>query len=200
MANRTDHEKHYGLRLVPIGITDAREFVGRVHRHHSPPVSGLFAVACAVGDEIAGVAIAGRPVARPLDDGWTYEITRVGTDGVRNGCSILYGAVRRAAKALGYLRGITYTLPEEGGASLRASGWTVDGETPGRSWNVPSRPREDKHPLGVKTRWMVTEVGFETRGTRPRVAMPDADAPQVGLFHKASGIAEPFTGNDNGES
>ena len=50
-------------------------------------------------------------------------------------------------------RGITYTLPEEGGASLRASGWLRLGTTPGKSWSVPSRPREDKHPLGQKDRW-----------------------------------------------
>ena len=148
--------REVGLRLVPCQITDARAFVSAVHRHHGAPVSGLFAVACAIGDRIVGVAIAGRPVARPLDDGWTYEVTRVGTDGARNGCSILYGAIRRAARALGYLRGITYTLPEEGGAS----GWIEDGTTPGRSWSVPSRPRKaDAQVLGRKTRWMVTEVG-----------------------------------------
>jgi hypothetical protein len=35
---------------------------------------------------------------------------------------MLYRAAWRAVKALGYRKLITYTLPEEGGASLRASG------------------------------------------------------------------------------
>lgn len=167
------------LRIVPCGITEAREFVRQVHRHNAPPVGGLFAVAVEQGRTIVGVAVAGRPVARPLDDGWTYEVTRVGTDGARNGCSMLYGAVRRAAKALGYLRGVTYTLVEEGGASLRAAGWREDGRLPGRSWSAPSRPRDDKHTLGARVRWVVTEVGWDERGERPRVAMPAPAQTQV---------------------
>ena len=38
------------------------------------------------------------------DDGTTIEVTRVCTDGTANACSLLYGAMWRAAKALGYLR------------------------------------------------------------------------------------------------
>lgn len=169
------------LRVVPCGITEAREFIRRIHRHHQPPVSGLFAVAVECDGRIAGVAVAGRPVARRLDDGWTYEVTRVGTDGVRNGCSILYGAIRRAAKALGYLRGITYTLPEEGGASLRAAGWNCDGEAGGGSWDKPSRPRIDKAPTSKKQRWSVTESGWEQRGDRPRVVV-EVDDSQLELI------------------
>lgn len=37
---------------------------------------------------------------------------------------MLYGAVWRAAKAMGYKRCITYTQCDETGASLRAAGWT----------------------------------------------------------------------------
>jgi hypothetical protein len=144
-------------------------------------VSALFAVAVADGDRIVGVATAGRPVARMLDDGWTYEVTRVGTDGARNGCSILYGAIRRAGRALGYLRGVTYTLPEEGGASLRASGWTLDGDAGGGQWGRVSRPRAAKAPTSIKSRWSVTEAGWETRGERPRVGVSCED-PQLGLL------------------
>lgn len=100
-----------------------------------------------------GVVMLGRPVARAFDDGWTAEVTRLCTDGTPNACSLLYGAAARAAKAMGYRRIITYTMPEEGGASLRASGWRAVGETSGRSWTCPSRPREDHHPISPKTRW-----------------------------------------------
>lgn len=169
------------LRVVPCTITEAREFVRRVHRHHPPPVSALFAVAVADDNRIVGVATAGRPVARMLDDGWTYEVTRVGTDGARNGCSMLYGAVRRAGRALGYLRGVTYTLPEEGGASLRASGWTLEGEARGGAWGRKSRPRTVKAPTSVKSRWTVIEVGWEQRGARPRV-LDEAQSDQLSLI------------------
>lgn len=108
----------------------------------------------AVSDgEIRGVAIAGRPVARMLDDGETLEVIRVATDGERNACSMLYGAVRRAAVALGYRRVITYTLPEEGGASLRGAGFRCVGEAGGGTWNRKGRERTDTHPTQVKLRW-----------------------------------------------
>ncbi len=142
-----------GVNLVPITVQDAREFVRQHHRHHPPPVSGLFAVACSEGGPIVGVAIVGRPVARGLQDGWTAEVTRVATDGSRNACSMLYGACWRAARALGYRRLVTYTLEEEGGTSLRASGWKVVAQVEGGSWSCASRPRVDKHPTQAKLRW-----------------------------------------------
>ena len=141
------------LQLVPIGIGDACEYVERVHRHHHSPLGGLFAIAAARGEEIVGVAIVGRPVARGNQDGWTAEVTRLASDGSKNVCSLLYGAAWRAARAMGYRRLITYTLSTEPGTSLRAAGWKVVGSVRGRSWTTPSRPRVDRHPLQEKLRW-----------------------------------------------
>lgn len=141
------------LCLVPVSISDACEFVRQFHRHHRPPVSGLFAVACAEGERVCGVAIVGRPVARRLQDGWTAEVTRLATDGTRNACSLLYGASWRAARALGYRKLITYTLTTEPGTSLKAAGWREVAFTPGKSWSVPTRPRVDRHPLQERIRW-----------------------------------------------
>jgi hypothetical protein len=139
---------------VPVSIQDAAAFVAQHHRHHRPPPGGLFAVGVADAGQVVGVAIVGRPVARMLNDGWTCEVTRVATDGSRNACSMLYGACRRAALALGWRRLVTYTLPEEGGASLRAAGWRVVAErTGGGSWSRERRPRVDRHPTQQKIRW-----------------------------------------------
>jgi hypothetical protein len=80
------------LTLVPMTLKEAHEFVQRVHRHHRASQGGLFAVACAARDEIVGVCIIGRPVARLLQDDFTAEVTRLATDGSRNACSMLYGA------------------------------------------------------------------------------------------------------------
>ena len=141
------------LGLVPISIRDAKVYVNAHHRHHPAPTGGLFAVAVAVGENIVGVAIVGRPVARHLQDGYTAEVTRVCTDGTKNACSMLYSAAWRAARALGYRRLGTYTLATETGTSLRASGWSEVGRSGGGSWDCPSRPRVDRHPLQEKIRW-----------------------------------------------
>ena len=142
------------LRAIPITIQDARSWVDQHHRHHRPPVSGLFAVGVApVDGEVCGVAIVGRPVAREAQDGWTAEVTRLATDGTPNACSFLYGAAWRAARALGYLRLITYPLDTEPGTSLRAAGWRCVATVPGRSWSCQSRPRVDRHPTQGKLRW-----------------------------------------------
>lgn len=141
------------LSVVPCTIAEAKAFVLEHHRHHRPPVSGLFALAVAMPDGIRGVAIVGRPVARRMADDWTAEITRVCTDGTRNACSMLYSAAWRAARALGYLKLITYTLETEGGASLRGAGWRCIAETRGGSWDRKARPRVDRHPTQGKLRW-----------------------------------------------
>ena len=105
------------LELVPMTRDEASAFVDQHHRHHGRPAGYRFAVGVARDELVVGVAIVGRPSARLLDDGWTAEVTRVCVlDNVPNGCSKLYGACWRAARALGYRRLVTYTLPVEGGA------------------------------------------------------------------------------------
>jgi hypothetical protein len=150
-----------GLELRPITLRAAREHVANWHRHNLPPQGGLFAVAVADNDQIVGVAIVGRPVARMLDDGYTAEVTRVATTGAHNACSMLYGAACRAAKSLGYRRIYTYTLQSEPGTSLRASGWSHDADLRARNtWDTPTRQRQqvdlfgnDRRPTEPKTRW-----------------------------------------------
>ena len=142
------------LRVTPITLAEANAFVARHHRHHEPVPGAKFSLAVSDEDGIVrGVAIVGRPVARMLQDGWTLEVNRCCTDGMRNACSMLYGATWRAARALGYRRLVTYTLPEEGGSSLRAAGWRLIGEAGGGSWSCPSRPRVDTAPTQVKLKW-----------------------------------------------
>lgn len=141
------------MRLSPITIREASRFVAAHHRHHAPPRGALFALAAVEGDRIAGVAIVGRPVSRVLQDGVTAEVTRVATDGTKNACSFLYGRARRAARALGYQKLITYTLDSEPGTSLRAAGWRRIEQVGGGNWSRPSRPRVDDHPTQGKIRW-----------------------------------------------
>ena len=173
------------LRIVPASRADVSAFVARVHRHHKPSVGDVFRLACVDGDGLVrGVASIGRPVAKRLDDGWTLEITRVATDGADNACSLLYGASRRVAFAMGYRRILTYTLPEEGGASLRASGWTCEGEqkaTTGKGWK--SRGDERSQHKGGKVRWTCENSQAFTGD----VDWPgEVASPQAALFGKQS--------------
>jgi hypothetical protein len=131
------------LRIVPTSLQQANEFVDRHHRHSRPARGQKFSVGVAAGDELVGVAIAGRPIARCRDNGGTLEVLRVCVrdPAPRNACSMLYGACWRAARALGYRRLITYTRKSENGASVRASGFRVIGEVRAESWDRPSRRR-----------------------------------------------------------
>jgi len=143
------------LVIVPITLDEANAMVANLHRHHRPVQGHKFSIGVASGEAIVGVAIIGRPVARGNDDGMTLEVNRCCTDGTRNACSMLYGAAWRAAKAMGYRRLITYTLPAEGGSSLRAAGWKLIGERGGGNWNTPARPRIDTDAAlrGQKLLW-----------------------------------------------
>ena len=149
------------LSIVPITLREANAFVARHHRHHQPARGCRFCIAVSVegSGEVCGVAIVSRPVSRMLQDGWTAEVVRVATDGTDNACSALYGACWRAARAMGFRRLVTYTLPEEGGSSLRGAGWSViNARAGGGSWSRDKRPRVDLHPMQQKIRWQVGEV------------------------------------------
>ena len=151
------------LRLIPVTQREAKDFVARLHRHNRPPLSSVFQVGVEKDGDLVGVAIAERPKARMSCDGVTLEVSRTCTNGTRNANSILYGACTRAAAALGYTRIITYTLPEETGASLRASGWERVGEKdPGGTWaekrgaegrEITDLFGERRMPVGPKVKW-----------------------------------------------
>jgi hypothetical protein len=150
-------------RLRPVTLEEARRFIAEHHRHCIPPVGWLWGVGLEDGEgRLVGVAVVGRPVARHLQDGRTLEITRVCVlDGMPMANSVLYGAVLRAAEALGYQRAVTYTLEGESGASLRAVGFVLDGFVEENEWNRSSRPRYEvdlfgnrRRPPGRRVRWV----------------------------------------------
>lgn len=147
--------------LVPLSQREANRWIGAHHRHNRRVTGDLFRVGLVDDDgALHGVGIAGRPVGRGLDDGRTVEITRVCTDGTENACSMLYGALCRAAKALGYRRAVTYTLQSESGASVKAANFRPAACLPARTgWSTPSQPRpvdlwgQEAAPPDPKIRW-----------------------------------------------
>lgn len=148
------------LRVAPITVEAANTYIGRWHRHNKKRLAKFAVAVVDAGGTVRGVALVGRPVAPALDDGKAIEILRVATDGTPNACSMLYGAARKAAKAMGHDPVITYSLPEEGGASLRAAGFTLDkADAGGKASMWHNRPGRTVLPvgndlIGGKWRWI----------------------------------------------
>ena len=177
-----------GLTIVPVELVEANAFIAAHHRHHKPVVGHRFSIGVVDdGGNLRGVVVVGRPVARlagsPRD---VLEVTRLATDGVTNGCSILYAAAARAGLAMGYKRIQTYTLPAEGGASLRASGWTEEGLAGGGQWvHTDGKPRRTDQPTSIKTRWAkelssrrvgMVRAAFVHDNAAPRFQLGEDDA------------------------
>jgi len=141
------------MHLRPITVKAAVAWVGLTHRHLPIVQGGLFAASIWDDDGIRGVAIAGHPARVWMGTG-RIVISRVSTDGAENGCSMLYGSLCRAAKALGWLEAWTYTLPHEPGISLRAAGFQDMGLTRAEEWDRPSRARTAAICSQQKRRWM----------------------------------------------
>lgn len=142
-----------GLKLRPVTVKSAQAYVHEHHRHLRRIQGGLFAVGVEAEKRLVGVGIAGNP-ARVWQGTGRVAITRVATDGTPNACSMIYGALSRAAKALGYLEIWTYTLESEPGVSLRAAGFVDMGMSAGGTHSRPNRQRNPPVEGGRKRRWM----------------------------------------------
>jgi hypothetical protein len=173
------------LRLIPISLKAANEFVSLNHRHHKPVVGQKFSIGCESEGKLVGVVIAGRPVSRYLDDGHTLEVSRLCTNGEKNTCSFLYSAAARAATAMGYDRIITYILESESGISLRASGWRCCGKAGGTSWTGSRKPKDkNQYPAQMKMR-------YEKQLTRKEVSHGICSGPERPDQSKDKGCIQP---------
>lgn len=145
------------MRTRPIPINRALHVVKQVHRRLPKLVGGMWAIGVEDEGGLGGVAVVGRPTARMWNqDGLALEVTRVAVLPVmRNGCSMLYGACSRAAKAMGADNLFTYIHDDEAGTSLKAAGWIEDEdfESKGGQWSRPSRFRKPTTESGKKRRF-----------------------------------------------
>jgi hypothetical protein len=143
------------LRVKPLTLKQANAAVGEWHRHHKLAVGHRWSIGVYAGDELVGAAIVGRPVARLTPQYSIAEVSRLVTNGTKNGCSILYAACARAARAMGFDEIQTFILADEPGTSLRAAGWQEDPKvSDGGDWNRPSRTgRRKDQPAGKKRRF-----------------------------------------------
>lgn len=132
------------MRIVPLTLTQANDFVDLHHRHSSRTSNdgGKFAIGLEVDGKLVGAAIVGRPIARGLQQGMsggpgTAELLRCCTspDAPRCAESKLNTRCKRIWQLMGGTRLVTYTLQTESGASLRGCGFEIEAKVKGRKWN-----------------------------------------------------------------
>lgn len=159
LAEKLTEARRYHVR--PVTVTAAKAWVRQVHRDLPIIQGGLFAASVWNDQGAAAMGIAINPPRVWMDTG-RIVIGRVAAipglepvgDHAAPACTMIYGALCRAAKALGYREAWTYTLPGESGASLRAAGFRYMGETRGEEWDRPSRSRKPQAHPTKKGRWM----------------------------------------------
>ncbi|MCK4528696.1 hypothetical protein KAW18_15110 [candidate division WOR-3 bacterium] len=150
---RREEMKHY--KFAPIELKDANRFIAQFHRHNKPVVRAKFQIGLMKDEELIGVGIVGRPIARMLSNGKTVEVLRTCIkEGYPNACSMMYARLRQISQLLGYEKIITYTLQKESQSSLKALGASIVAEVKPQDWNRKSR-RRDTQPVyrEPKYRW-----------------------------------------------
>lgn len=148
--------------LAPCSVKAALKQVRAWHRK-LPKLQGALFAARVIGPdgECCAVGLFGNPCQEWQDTG-RGVITRIAAqeglpkvgEHAAPACTMLYGALCRAAKALGYREAWTYTLPEEPGTSLRAAGFIKMGLTDGGDYDRPSRNRKPAIRPEPKVRWL----------------------------------------------
>jgi hypothetical protein len=165
------------LTLRPLARDEANAHIRRWHRHNAAVKGHKFAIGVQLGRELLGVVVVGRPSARALDNGLTFEVTRLALipNAPRNAASKLLAAAWRAARAMGVTRLISYTRADERGTCYRAAGWAPAARVRARPWSTASRPApwlpglESPATEPVpRTRWQISAPPSR----RPRAAPP----------------------------
>jgi hypothetical protein len=143
------------FEVRPISPKRAQQFLVHHDRHRDPMSPGAFAAALHRGGRLVGVAMAsGFRSGQSSSLGSSLEITHLCVlAGVPNGCSRLLGALKRAGKALGYQKAITYTLPDEPGISPRAAGFHPVLATADTSRDGGERNSEGASAPVMRIRW-----------------------------------------------
>lgn len=152
--------------IAPIPVRHAERFVAAVHRRLPHAAHRMWAIGL-WRDDLVGVIIVGPPAARLFAntrdrtrEEWPaphmrLEVRRCAVrEGVPNGCSMLYGAAARGARAMGAQDLLTYTDEDEPGTSLRAAGWLqAPGLYGGGQADRPGRPRKHRENDQRRRRW-----------------------------------------------
>lgn len=151
------------VKIIPLNLRTANEFVQAHHRHNDATSGHKFSIGLEQNGVLVGAGIAGRPIARHLDDGRTIELRRVCVkEGLPNGCSMLLARLKRISQLMGYERIVTYTLQRESGASLRAVGAKCTASCPPSRWQRAGRKGRHQPVYDeLKHRWELQDSKAE---------------------------------------
>lgn len=150
------------MRIVPLTLREANDFVEQWHRHSARTSNdgGKYAIGLTYSGQLVGVAIVGRPVARMLQVDGAAELLRLCTSpsAPKGSASKLYSRAKRIWQLMGGVTIHTYTLKHESGASLRGAGiHEAAAEVKPQQWTRPSREREERALYDQpKQRWTET--------------------------------------------
>lgn len=161
------------LRLVPLELEVAQRMVTEHHTHHKKPRGHLFSIGAEhmMTGDLAGAVIVGRPVAQALQDGFTWEVTRLVCRGGaedKMAASFLLGAAATASFARGIRLLVSYTRKDEDGTCYKAAGWVPVADVKGRPWDGAFGREHRQHYLpGLyePTTEIVDRIRWEKRPT-----------------------------------
>lgn len=154
--------------VAPCTIKAALKKVAEWHRHLPDLQGGLFAAKVVFEGECVAVGVFGNPCQEwqntgrgvitrcAAQEGLPGVVCSEGEKHAAPACTMLYGALCRAAKALGYREAWTYTLPHESGKTLIAAGFKDMGLTDGGEHDRASRRRKPAKNAEPKRRWLRT--------------------------------------------
>ena len=61
------------LKVIPLSLKEANKFVTKHHRHNKNCRGHKFSIGAEYQGKLVGVAIVGRPIARKLDNRFTFS-------------------------------------------------------------------------------------------------------------------------------
>jgi hypothetical protein len=143
------------LRCIPLTLKDANKFVNQYHRHSKNCRGHRFSIGAIYKDELVGVAIIGRPIARKLDQKLIAEVLRncVKPTAPKGTCSFLYSKAIQVWQVLGGKKVITYTLETEPGSSLKAVNFNAAAKTGFFKGGWQNRDNRREYTPIRKIRW-----------------------------------------------
>lgn len=161
------------LRIRPVGREVARAFVAAHHSHHRAHTGHRISLGAFVEGELVAVVVLGNPSAPELEDGETWEITRLccGPRAPRFAASRLIGRATRLGLAAGLTLLVSYTRIDEPGVCYLAANWIPAALVHGRPHDTGNRAARWLPGLedAVRTTETIDRVRWEI-GPRAREA------------------------------
>ena len=134
-------EQPLSTRITPITLHTANAYSVTFHSSKRKVPGCRFCLGLFVGELLRGVVIVGRPLHQSQDDNETAAITRlISVDAPRLAMSQLIGRVKRACRAMGYTKLVTYCDASVEAVCFKAAGfWPVRIGSNGKRRGEPTR-------------------------------------------------------------